>query len=72
MLRQPTLDLLHELRLAGMAQAFEEQAAMPDTSLPRIHQTTIVIALVASRTLALTLIVAGQRRLVLCHTSNVG
>ena len=30
MLRQPTLDLLHELRLAGMAQAFEEQAAMPD------------------------------------------
>ena len=32
MLRQPTLDLLHELRLAGMAQAFEEQAAMPDIS----------------------------------------
>ena len=30
MLRQPTLDLLHELRLAGMAQAFEEQTAMPD------------------------------------------
>ncbi len=30
MLRQPTLDLLHELRLAGMAQAFEEQAGMPD------------------------------------------
>ena len=30
MLRQPTLDLLHELRLAGMAQAFEEQLAMPD------------------------------------------
>ena len=30
MLRQPTLDLLHELRLAGMAQAFEEQFAMPD------------------------------------------
>ncbi len=30
MLRQPTLDLLHELRLPGMAQAFEEQAAMPD------------------------------------------
>ena len=32
MLRQPTLDLLHELRLSGMAQAFEEQAAMPDIS----------------------------------------
>ena len=32
MLRQPTLDLLHELRLAGMAQAFEEQTAMPDIS----------------------------------------
>ena len=30
MLRQPTLDLLHELRLSGMAQAFEEQTAMPD------------------------------------------
>jgi len=30
MLRQPTLDLLHELRRAGMAQAFEEQLAMPD------------------------------------------
>ena len=30
MLRHPTLDLLHELRLSGMAQAFEEQAAMPD------------------------------------------
>ncbi len=30
MLRQPTLDLLHELRLAGMARAFEEQTAMPD------------------------------------------
>ena len=30
MLRQPTLDLLHELRLSGMAQAFDEQAAMPD------------------------------------------
>ncbi len=30
MLRHPTLDLLHELRLPGMAQAFEEQAAMPD------------------------------------------
>ena len=30
MLRQPTLDLLHELRLAGMAQAFEEHLAMPD------------------------------------------
>ena len=30
MLRQPTLDLLHELRLAGMAQAFQEQTAMPD------------------------------------------
>ena len=32
MLRQPTLDLLRELRLAGMAQAFEEQTAMPDIS----------------------------------------
>ena len=32
MLRQPTLDLLHELRLSGMAQAFEEQTAMPDIS----------------------------------------
>ena len=32
MLRQPTLDLLHELRLQGMAQAFEEQIAMPDIS----------------------------------------
>ena len=32
MIRQPTLDLLHELRLAGMAQAFEEQTAMPDIS----------------------------------------
>ncbi len=32
MLRQPTLDLLHELRLTGMAQAFEEQTAMPDIS----------------------------------------
>ena len=30
MLRQPTLDLLHELRLSGMAQAFQEHAAMPD------------------------------------------
>ena len=30
MLRQPTLDLLRELRLAGMAQAFQEQTAMPD------------------------------------------
>ena len=30
MLRQPTLDLLHELRLTGMARAFEEQAGMPD------------------------------------------
>ena len=30
MLRQPTLDLPHELRLAGMAQAFEEQLGMPD------------------------------------------
>ena len=30
MLRQPTLDLLHALRLTGMAQAFEEQVAMPD------------------------------------------
>ena len=30
MLRQPTLDLLHELRLTGMAQAFEEQLAMAD------------------------------------------
>ena len=30
MLRQPTLDLLHELRLSGMARAFEEQAGMPD------------------------------------------
>ena len=32
MLRQPTLDLLHELRLTGMAQTFEEQLAMPRTS----------------------------------------
>ena len=32
MLRHPTLDLLHELRLSGMAQAFEEQAAMPDVT----------------------------------------
>ena len=32
MLRHPTLDLFHELRLSGMAQAFEEQAAMPDVS----------------------------------------
>ena len=32
MLRQPTLDLLRELRLSGMAQAFEEQTAMPDIS----------------------------------------
>ena len=30
MLRQPTFDLLHELRLTGMAQAFEEQLAIPD------------------------------------------
>ena len=30
MLRQPTLDLLHELRLTGMARAFEEHLAMPD------------------------------------------
>lgn len=30
MLHQPTLDLLHELRLPGMAQAFEEQQAVPD------------------------------------------
>lgn len=30
MLHQPTLDLLHELRLPGMTQAFEEQRGMPD------------------------------------------
>ena len=30
MLRQPTLELLHELRLRGMAEAFEEQIGMPD------------------------------------------
>ena len=30
MLRQPTLDLLHELRLSGMARSFDEQTAMPD------------------------------------------
>ena len=30
MLHQPTLDLLHELRLPGMAQAFEEQHGLPD------------------------------------------
>lgn len=30
MLRQPTLDLLHELRLPGMAAAFEEQRGLPD------------------------------------------
>lgn len=30
MLQQPTLQLLHELRLPGMAAAFEEQQAMPD------------------------------------------
>ena len=30
MLRHPTLELFHELRLSGMAQAFEEQTAMPD------------------------------------------
>ena len=30
MLRHPTLELLQEFRLAGMAQAFEEQTAMPD------------------------------------------
>lgn len=30
MLHQPTLDLLHELRLPGMAQAFEEQQGIPD------------------------------------------
>ena len=28
MLRQPTLDLLHELRLAGMAQAFEDRLSL--------------------------------------------
>lgn len=32
MLRQPTFDLPHELRLSGMAQAFKEQTAMPDIS----------------------------------------
>ncbi len=30
MLDQPTLDLLRELRLTGMARAFEEQGAMPN------------------------------------------
>lgn len=30
MLNQPTLELLHELRLPGMAQAFEEQLGMPE------------------------------------------
>jgi len=30
MLQQPTLDLLHELRLPGMAQALEEQAGLPN------------------------------------------
>ena len=30
MLRQPTLELLHELRLRGMAEAFEQQLGMPD------------------------------------------
>ena len=30
MLRQPTLDLLHTLRLTGMAAALEEQQGMPD------------------------------------------
>jgi DNA replication protein DnaC len=30
MLHQPTLGLLHELRLPGMAQAFEEQLGMPE------------------------------------------
>jgi DNA replication protein DnaC len=30
MLHQPTFDLLHELRLPGIAQALEEQLGMPD------------------------------------------
>ncbi len=30
MLHEPTLDLLRELRLAGMAEAFEEHRGMPD------------------------------------------
>ena len=30
MLIQPTLELLHELRLTGMAEAFEQQLGMPD------------------------------------------
>lgn len=30
MLHQPTLELLHELRLPGMAEAFEEQLGMPE------------------------------------------
>lgn len=30
MLQQPTLDLIHELRLPGMAEAFQEQRSMPD------------------------------------------
>ena len=32
MLYQPTLELLHELRLPGMAQAFEEHLGMPDAA----------------------------------------
>ena len=38
MLRQPTLDLLHELRLSGMARAFEEQTAMSDIGEARNHR----------------------------------
>jgi len=30
MLQQQTLELLHELRLTGMAQALEEQVGLPD------------------------------------------
>ena len=30
MLRHPTVSMLHTLRLAGMAQALEEQQAQPD------------------------------------------
>ncbi len=30
MLKQPTLDKLHSLRLTGMARAYEQQLAMPD------------------------------------------
>ena len=39
MLRQPTFDKLHSLRLRGMAEAFEQQLNQPDPLCEQVDRT---------------------------------